>query len=361
MGLFDKLERKLEQTVNGAFAKAFRAEVQPVEIASAMRRAMDDRASSIGKNQRPIVPNLFSVELSETDFERLTAYREELSDELIASAMEHADTQRYTPGGPVAVTFTRSEQLETGVFRIRPSTAKHVDNLEGEALDDPAQDPELRSPLESGTALPLPLPGAPGGPRSPGLDTPGLDTPSAGAPGYSTNAAGAPGYSTSGPDQAFHAQETGHDPGPGYSTQPAYDQPHQPSYDAPPPSYEQAPPAYEQPAPEVPAPPPPPRKRPQERPWLDIDGERYPIMSAMTIIGRDDDADVILDDPGISRHHSEIRVTNDGPHLVVTLKDLGSTNGTFVNGDPIGSARLVDGDRITVGRTAMTIHIGGRR
>ena len=45
MGLFDKVERGLERAVNSAFAKAFKSEVQPVEIASAIRRAMDDRAA----------------------------------------------------------------------------------------------------------------------------------------------------------------------------------------------------------------------------------------------------------------------------------------------------------------------------
>ena len=68
MGLFDKLESKLEQGVNGAFARAFKSEVQPVEIASGIRRAMDDRAASVGKGKRPIVPNLFTIELSPTDY-----------------------------------------------------------------------------------------------------------------------------------------------------------------------------------------------------------------------------------------------------------------------------------------------------
>ena len=45
MGLFDRVERRLERAVNGAFARAFKSEVQPVEIASAIRRAMDDRAA----------------------------------------------------------------------------------------------------------------------------------------------------------------------------------------------------------------------------------------------------------------------------------------------------------------------------
>ena len=83
---------------------------------------------------------------------------------------------------------------------------------------------------------------------------------------------------------------------------------------------------------------------PTKRPWLDIDGERYPLLGAITVLGRDDTADVVLDDPGISRRHTEIRVTSDGPHLVTSIRDLGSTNGTFVNGERITSQRL-DGRR----------------
>ena len=102
------------------------------------------------------------------------------------------------------------------------------------------------------------------------------------------------------------------------------------------------------------------RVNPADRPWLDVDGERYPLMGAMTVLGRDDAADIILDDPGISRRHSEIRVTNDGPHLVASIRDMGSTNGTFVNSERITSQRLSDGDRITVGRTSV-IYRAGRR
>ncbi|WP_018157502.1 FhaA domain-containing protein [Demetria terragena] len=294
MGLFDKIERRLEQTVNGAFAKAFRSEVQPVEIASSMRRAMDNRASSISKNQRPIVPNVFDVELSSNDFERLTAYRAELADELIASAMEHADTQRYTAGGPVAVTFTENTELETGIFHVRPSTAKKVEGLEAvrPAAPEGHDEPESAAPATESAA---PVPGRLGDAYA----------------------------------QELADEQPRSAPAPRATTQHA--------------------------------PPPPRPKVAKSRPWLDLDGERYPLLSARTTIGRDDSADIILDDPGISRHHSELRVTFDGPHLVVTLNDLNSTNGTYVNGDPVTRARLLDEDRITIGRTTFTIRMGGRR
>ncbi|MBO1758563.1 FHA domain-containing protein [Dermacoccus nishinomiyaensis] len=99
---------------------------------------------------------------------------------------------------------------------------------------------------------------------------------------------------------------------------------------------------------------------PRERPWLKIDGQRYPLLGAITVLGRDDDADIVVDDPGVSRRHSEIRITHDGPHLVMSVRDLGSTNGTYVNGEHVGSTHVHDGDRLTLGRTPMTIHLGDR-
>jgi hypothetical protein len=286
VGLFDRVEQRLERAVNGAFARAFKSEVQPVEIASAIRRAMDDRAAILGQG-RTIVPNLYTVELSDTDYDRLGGYDEELENELIAAAQEHAESQRYQPGGPLQVSFASADDLETGVFRLRTSTARRPGG---------APKPEH----EGYAAQPADAPVAPPGPAAP-------------------VAAPVP--------RPRHTEE------PLEATQ----------RQAP-----VAPPAQ------------PRRVDPADRPWLDVDGERYPLMGAITVLGRDDTADIILDDPGISRRHSEIRVTNDGPHLVASIRDLGSTNGTFVNSERVSSQRLSDGDRITVGRTSV-IYRAGRR
>jgi hypothetical protein len=120
--------------------------------------------------------------------------------------------------------------------------------------------------------------------------------------------------------------------------------------------------------PDIPTPPPraavPARsqtaQRPTRRPWLEVDGQVYPLVGPVTVVGRGDEADVVLDDPGISRRHAEIRVTTDGPHLVATVTDLGSTNGTFVDGDLARSAPLSDGTTITMGRTRATYRSGDR-
>ena len=122
MSLFERMERKLERTVNGVFARAFRAEVQPLELASALRRAMDDRATVLGRG-RTIVPNLFTFELAPDDYERLTEFDQELEDELVAAAEEHAESQRYHPGGPLQVLFDSDDDLETGVFRVELTAA----------------------------------------------------------------------------------------------------------------------------------------------------------------------------------------------------------------------------------------------
>lgn len=259
MGIINRVEHGLAKAVHGAFAKAFKSEVQPVEIASAIRRAMDDRAALLGHG-RAMVPNLYTIELSETDYERLGDYEAELSDDLVAAAEEHAESQGYQPGGPLEVVLVEGEGLETGVFRVRPATSKRT-------------------------------------------------------------------------SADVHAQA--HQPAPAYGAAPV----HAPVDDHQPPRS---------------------RVNPSARPWLEIAGDRYPLLGSMTTLGRDETADIVVDDPGVSRRHSEIRVTTDGPHLVTAIRDLNSTNGTFVNGERISSVRLEDGDRVTIGRTSATFRAGRR-
>jgi hypothetical protein len=72
-----------------------------------------------------------------------------------------------------------------------------------------------------------------------------------------------------------------------------------------------------------------------------------PLTKEIVTIGRLADSDVVLDDKGASRRHAQVR-TKDG---VSTLTDLGSTNGTKLNGQQVQTRTLEDGDRITVGTT----------
>ncbi len=93
---------------------------------------------------------------------------------------------------------------------------------------------------------------------------------------------------------------------------------------------------------------------------LELNGEKLPLSPPGIVIGRGNDADLRIDDPGISRKHIEIRVTEpqdltDPPRI--TVHDLGSTNGVLVNGRRVEQAALADGATIRIGNTTMSLHL----
>ncbi|MDR1635671.1 MAG: DUF3662 and FHA domain-containing protein [Bifidobacteriaceae bacterium] len=228
MTFLDRFEKGVERAVNGAFAKASRSEVKPVDLASALRRELDDKAAVLARG-RAVVPNEFVIELSTPDFDRLLDWgAEAMGEELQEGVAQHAASQRYAFVGPVSVTFEEDPDLEVGIFRVRSETVRGAV--------------------------------APAGPAS----------------------------ATS------------------------------------------------------------------RHPIVDIDGQRYLLTGPVTVIGRGSDADIIVEDTGVSRRHVEIRLTPEGP----IATDLGSTNGTFVEGHRITNALLVDGNTLTVGRTQVVFWTG---
>lgn len=88
-------------------------------------------------------------------------------------------------------------------------------------------------------------------------------------------------------------------------------------------------------------------------PVLDIGGKRYPIIKGRTVVGRGSDADITLDDTGTSRKHVEVQW--DGRRARV--RDLGSTNGTQLNGSPVKEAILEPDSVITIGRTRIVFRV----
>lgn len=117
MGLLDNFEQRLDQLVNGTFARAFRDVVEPVEIASRIQREMDTRAAIISRG-RTVVPNEFTVDLSSHDFDRLHDLVDPIRGELVGIVKEHATDQRYTFLGQVDVKLTEDPTLDTGVIRV---------------------------------------------------------------------------------------------------------------------------------------------------------------------------------------------------------------------------------------------------
>lgn len=83
-------------------------------------------------------------------------------------------------------------------------------------------------------------------------------------------------------------------------------------------------------------------------------GSHYQVTQSRVLLGRSG-VEIPLSDPRVSRRHASIEIYGA---TCVLLKDLGSTNGTLVNGRPTSSCQLQDGDEIQVGDTRLTIMIG---
>src|SRR5262249_1847650 len=137
-GVLQRLERRLEGRGEGAFARALNSELGTVEMASAVQREMDDRAAIVAQG-RTLVPNDFVVELSETDYQRLQVYADNLGIELATLAREHAKEQGYSFVGPVRMRFEGLPDLTTGTFRIRSRLIRGT-TVEGGEIRRPASD-----------------------------------------------------------------------------------------------------------------------------------------------------------------------------------------------------------------------------
>jgi hypothetical protein len=87
-----------------------------------------------------------------------------------------------------------------------------------------------------------------------------------------------------------------------------------------------------------------------------FNGTRHPLHGNL-VVGRGTDADLRINDPGISRRHIEFRSKQAGEHVRVEVYDLGSTNGMLVNGQKMASATLDDGSQVRIGTTVITSHI----
>ena len=80
---------------------------------------------------------------------------------------------------------------------------------------------------------------------------------------------------------------------------------------------------------------------------LTVDGHEYPVTARHVVLGRSRECDIRVPDANVSRRHAEMRQEGATYWIV----DLGSTNGTEVNGRRVERAKVPDGDRITIGGT----------
>jgi hypothetical protein len=234
VGGLQRFEQRLENMISGAFARAFRSAVQPVEIAAALQRECDNNAQILSRERR-IVPNDFHVELSSVDMDRLSPYDNALAAELTNQVQDHADAQGYVFPGPIAIDFETADDLTTGRFRIRSRAQARVSS------------------------------------------------------------------------NATHTQVR------------------------------------------------------RARATLEINGTEHPLHPPSVTVGRGTDADIRINDPGISRRHVEFEVslspTGGKKDVRIEVRDLGSTNGMLIDGHKVSKAGVRDGSQVRIGNTTMTVRV----
>ena len=112
MGVFDRVEKKLEGAVNGVFARAFKGDVQPVEITARLQRELDTEAKLLNR-ERKLVPNDFTVQLSKHDHDRLAPYSKMLNSEVIPQLRDYAADKGYIFNGPITIDYELDDSLPT--------------------------------------------------------------------------------------------------------------------------------------------------------------------------------------------------------------------------------------------------------
>lgn len=116
MSVLRAIESKLESLFEGVFGRAFRTNVQPVELARKLVKEMDDHKNV--SLSRVYVPNEYSVYLSPSDREQFANYEQQLAGELADYLAEHARRENFVLLTPPRVIFETDDDLDVGVFGI---------------------------------------------------------------------------------------------------------------------------------------------------------------------------------------------------------------------------------------------------
>ncbi|MBB2933262.1 hypothetical protein FHX82_000282 [Amycolatopsis bartoniae] len=390
--------------MGNTFARMFGGNVVTQEVAQALERESEDNVRELAGG-RLLAPNHYVVSLGTADHDRMAGDEGRVTGVLAEAVGQHLAEHGWETYGDVVVSLERNEALHTGQFKIRSSVDPDVSARGGPGPGRPARpsnagDPAMSQPPGYGQYDQGDPYGQHGGQYGygqqgqPGYDQGGYGGQQGydqgygqqqGQPGYEQGGyAGQPGY-----DQGYGQQQPqggygqggyggqpqgGYDQGygqPGYGGQPGYDQGYgqpqgggydqpgyggQPGYDQ---GYGQAPQAAPDPyAQQGYAPPAVPGANRQLQATLQLDdgsNRTYSLKQGGNVVGRGQDADFRLPDTGVSRRHLEI--TWDGQSA--TLADIGSTNGTTVNGTPVQTWQLADGDVIRVGHSSLVFRTQG--
>ena len=121
MGFLENFEKGLERIVTGAFSKTFKSELQPIEIAAAIKSEMDSKASIVSRD-RIIAPNTYSVRLSAADFQRMRALGANLITELTNLTQTHAIKQGFQFGAALDIKLVEDGSLNLGQIAVASAT-----------------------------------------------------------------------------------------------------------------------------------------------------------------------------------------------------------------------------------------------
>ncbi len=296
MGFLGRFEKKVEGAVSGVFARAFKGDVQPVEIAARLQRELDTEAKLMSRDKR-LVPNEFVVALSQHDYDKLVPYSGTLTTELAAELRRHAGEMGYVFNGPIRIHFELDEALPLGRFTVSSEAVAGVESSRPMSLQ-------------------------PGPAPSPGASSRSSASPNASA----FEAQRAPYEASNDPDAEAPPLYVGDEVRSTWSSTAAAQ-----TADV------------------------------RTHLVLEVNGTRHPLTPPGFVIGRGTEADVRINDPGVSRMHAEIRIRGTGAEQSIEIVDLGSTNGIVVNGQKVRQSPIADGTRIEIGSTRMLVHVPSGR
>jgi FHA domain-containing protein/type III secretion system (T3SS) inner membrane Yop/YscD-like protein len=131
MSVLRNLEAKLGGIVEGAFGRAFKTSVQPVELAHKLAKEMED--NQMASVSRVYVPNHYRVFLSPRDREQFSSYEPALRKELSDYLLEHARQERFALTSRPQIEFHTDDRLELGEFGIQ---AQLLGEIEEEGVAD---------------------------------------------------------------------------------------------------------------------------------------------------------------------------------------------------------------------------------
>ena len=281
-------EQGVERMVGGVFQRAFKSSVRPIHIGRKLIRAIDAERT-VDAAGKAVAPNVFVVHLNEKDRAAFGDLEKPLVAELVGAAEEYAKSENYSLSGQVQVSLFTDAALKSGRFEVEASVKAGVSEPSAPAVAK--VEPSAEPPVAStvpSVEIPVVVP--------PVVVPPVITPPTIATPSI----------------------------------------PPLPSLGATP----SAPAAAPAPVPTLKA-------------TLAMgDGSRIALRPGVISVGRSAESTIPLNDTNVSRRHAELRLRGEGADAVWVLVDLGSTNGTLINGVKVnGEQVLRKNDAIVFGAT----------